>query len=54
MTQWSSDDECFKINELAATKFMGHSTREFILETPFAKFHPSWMEAQLHEDVGPK
>ena len=54
MTRWSPEDECFKISDIAATKFMGHSTREFILETPFAKFYPSWMEVQLHEDVGPK
>ena len=54
MTKWSPEDDCFKINENAATKFMGHSTREFIMQTPFSKFHPSWMKVQLHEEVGPK
>ena len=54
MTKWSPEDDCFKINENAAPKFMGHSTREFIMQTPFSKFHPSWMKVQLHEEVGPK
>ena len=54
MTKWSPEDDCFKINENAATKFMGHNTREFIMRTPFSKFYPSWMKVQLHEPVGPK
>jgi len=54
MTKWSPEDDCFKINENAAPKFMGHSTREFIMQTPFSKFQPSWMKVKLHEEVGPK
>ena len=54
LVQYSVEDDCYKINDLAAAKFLGHSTRDFILESTFDKFNPSWVQAQLREDVSPK
>ena len=54
LVEYSVEDDCYKINDLAAAKFLGHSTRDFILESTYDKFNPSWVQAQLREDISPK
>ena len=52
--EYSEENDCYKINDIAAAKFLGHSTRDFILDSTFDKFNPSWLQAQLQEDLYPK
>ena len=54
LVEYSEEHECYKINDIAAAKFLGHSTHDFILESSFDKFNPTWIQAQLREDLSPK
>ena len=55
---YSDEDRCYKISQHGAEKFMGHTSSDFILKTPFSKLDSGllpWInKAQLHEDSIPK